>query len=138
MLSAKLKHRKPINLIFLLDVLFLLLIFFVLTLIKMRFIGEMTITLPNTQSEATAAQQSTPFVVALTQNNIWMIDQQEMDESQVIEKIKNKVHEQPDAAWILMGDTQADFGKAVGLLSKLNVINIRNISIAVNPKGTKG
>lgn len=138
MLSAKLKQRKPINLVFLLDVLFLLLIFFVLTLIKMRFIGEMTITLPETHSETPAGQQASPFIVVLTQNNIWMIDQQEMDDDQLVENIINKSQKNPDTAWILMGDTHADFGKAVGLLSKLNAIGIHNISIAVNPNGTKG
>ncbi|KAA3612114.1 MAG: biopolymer transporter ExbD [Calditrichaeota bacterium] len=124
------KKRKPvINVTSLIDVLFLLLIFF---MVSSTFLEEpgMKLTLP----EATSAEigEKKEFTLYLTAPGDLFLNDNQVDVDSLENKIKNILPEMKDQALTLKADTDVNHGKVVKVMDKARLAGVKKLIVATS------
>lgn len=109
--GARRHRRRPhINLTSLIDVMFLLLIFF---MVSSTFRNGFGIEVDLPKAETSAETKSTPEEVVVDERGNYFFDGKPVDEDGLRQAIVALLQERPDATLVLRADEAADFGRAV-------------------------
>lgn len=133
------RHRFPffkddnedieINMTPMLDVVFILLIFFIVTTSFIREAG-VSIDRPNAYSADSLPQQA--ITIAISQlNEIW-IDQRTVDPRSVRRNIERLLSEMPESTVIIQSDQLASTGVLIDVLDQAKLAGAKNIAVATN------
>lgn len=117
------RRRPHINITSLIDVMFLLLIFFMVSSTFRTHLG-IDLTLP--QAETALEREVTLHEITVTQSGDFYFGQQRVDETGLRTTMRQLLETDPEATLILRADARADFGRVV-----------RAIDIARDVGGTK-
>lgn len=123
------KRRPPsINIVTLIDILCILLIFFIVTTTFKKVEPEIEINLPESSSGEAQTQKSNPIVIYLTEaNEIYLADQKitiEQLKDRLLH-IKETVH---NPVFGLKGDTKTDYGLVIRVMDAAKEAGIENLS----------
>lgn len=130
-------ERTSIQLAPMIDVVFLLLIFFIVLWNYARFETEIDISVPAASAGENPERTIGEIVVNVKKEGGIIIEGIERTELETLEMFKSIVAAYPDQALILRGDKEASFDHIVKVLNLCKEANIWNISFATSqPENT--
>lgn len=124
------RRRVSLNLTSLIDVLFLLLIFFMLTS-TFRQVGEMELELPesSTSSPAPAGQEVKPTEVVLRADGSVLLDGEAIDQEQLVQRLRERVAAREDARVMLNAEADARHADVVRLIDIVREVGFAGLSL---------
>ena len=124
-----------INMTPMLDVVFILLIFFIVTTSFIRESG-VNINRPQASSATTLPQQA--ITVAITAKNQVWIDQRQVEPQSIRRNIERLLSESPESTVILQADEYAHTGLLIQALDQCKLAGAKNIAVATNKDAIDG
>jgi len=131
------RHRVPylssddneaaIDMTPMLDVVFIMLIFFIVTT---SFVKEAGVEINRPRAESTATQGQNSILVAITNNNEIWINQHQVDPRAVRRNVERLKAESPESGVIIQADTDSKTGLLVEVMDQVKIAGIENIAIA--------
>jgi biopolymer transport protein ExbD len=126
---SKKRFQQParFELLPLLDVIFLLLIFFVFVMLKMTMQSSIKIELP--QLVESRQQTEELLVISINSKNQLFINEQITTKDRMLAQVKNLQKEQK-LPILIRGDKQSDLGVALSILDKLRLSGFQHVAFA--------
>ena len=119
----------------LVDVVFLLLIFFMLTTTFVNLENRVKINLPS--GDFAAAESSENIIVTITENNTIYLNGKLIDPLKLTESVAAKIEEEPERTVILEADKNVLHGKVIRVMDLLKKGGAEKIAIATQPVENK-
>lgn len=122
------KHkRKPtINITSLIDVMFLLLIFF---MVSSTFKDEQAIEISLPQAESSVQQDVTSHEILVDREGGIYFEQTGVEEDELRETLRGLLAADPGVALVLRADKEADFGRVIRVIDIARELNAANLVI---------
>jgi len=126
------RRRPSINITSLIDVMFLLLIFFMVSSSFRDRLG-IDITLPEAQ---TASEHRLPVhEITVTEAGEFYFGEQRVDDDGLRRSLTRFLEEEPNAAIVLRADERADFGRAVRAIDIAREVGGNRLIVPTRPQG---
>ena len=133
----KLRHKNTssipnIQISPMIDMVFLLLIFFIMTTMFLTQVKTIPLQLPAAQSAVT--QTTTDFIVAIkTDGSTWLGNKQ-MPLDTILTQAKNNVQNNANFAVIIRADEKTSYGTVINVLDKLKQVGVTRIGMVTMEK----
>ena len=125
------RKRARIEMIALIDVVFLLLVFFIYAMLSMTVFRGLELNLPRAEGRI----QRDAIIVTLDRDNRLTAESQTMDEDRIVAWAISE-HARTGLPVLIRGDREADFGVALEFLAELREAGLEAVSFQVeNPSG---
>lgn len=130
--SLRLENQPQLMIIPMIDIIFFLLVFFMMSTLYMVEQHTIPVNLP----QASAARQDKPqsIAVSVTQDGRVLFDQEEVPLPLVVERVGVELRREPDSTFVLRADKEVEYSKVVAVLDELKVAGARKVSIAAEWK----
>jgi len=115
----------------LIDVVFLLLIFFMLTTTFVNLENRVKVNLPS--GDFAAAEPSENIIVTITENNTVYFNGKLIDPLKLTESVAEKIKEEPEKIVVLEADANVLHGKVIRIMDLLKKGGAERIAIATQP-----
>lgn len=135
------RHRFPffksddedveINMTPMLDVVFILLIFFIVTT---SFVRESGVEVNRPEAQSTAGLSQKSVLVAITSDNQIWIDRHQVDVRAVRRNIERLLADTPESTVIIQADKAAQTGVLINVLDQTKLAGATSIAVATNPE----
>ena len=131
--SLRVEHQPELMIIPMIDIIFFLLVFFMLSTLSMVVQHTIPVNLP----QASATEQDIPRSINVTvmQDGNIMFDQETIPLPLLSKRIAIELIKQPDNVFILRADKQVEYGKVITVLDELKLAGARRVSVATEQKG---
>ena len=126
-------HQPKIMIIPMIDIIFFLLVFFMMSTLYMVDQQLIPVQLPQAQSAQTEKPRS--VAVTVTTEGKVLFDKEEIPLDLLQKRAQVELHKQGDLVFILRSDKQVEYGKVVAVLDELKMAGAQHISIATERKG---
>ena len=121
------RKRARIEMVPLIDIVFLLLVFFIHAMLSMVTHRGLAVELP---SAATSLADRRDFVaVTVTRDNRLYVDKEEATLENLAARVLERMAENPDMPVFVSGDRRADLGIAIEVLDELRAAGVREVSV---------
>jgi biopolymer transport protein ExbD len=133
------KPRRPpvINIISLIDILVVLLIFYIATTVFKKSEPKIKIVVPpSTQAKET--QDTTPSTIYVTEDGKLFLDDAPVEPDQLADQLKAKLSANPNFKVAMKADTKAPFGAIVKVMDAAHAANISDLPTYTSPKAADG
>ena len=128
------QHREEINMAPLIDLIFLLLIFFMVTT---SFVKEAGIDVQRPSAVTAQVREKGNIFIAVTADGEIYMDKQRIDIRMVRAHVENALAEHPLAAAVIVADRSSDTGSVVDVMDQCRLAGASQVSIAARqPEGT--
>lgn len=127
--SLRVENQPQLMIIPMIDIIFFLLVFFMMSTLYMVEQHTIPVNLP----QAAAVQQDKPSSINITvleSGNI-MFGQEEIPLSLLAKRVTLEMGKQPDNIFVLRGDKQVAYGQVVAVLDELKQAGAHRVSVAV-------
>ena len=119
----------------LIDIVFLTLVFFMVTSVYSTLESEIDITLPTASTAELDERMQGEIFINLREDGQIVLNGHEVD-LEGLQKILGRVAQSfPGGSVIIRGDRKADLGRALAILNACRIADIQNISFAALPEG---
>lgn len=127
--SLRIENRPELMIIPMIDIIFFLLVFFMLSTLSMVEQHTIPVNLP----QATTAQQDKPSSMNVTvlENGGVMFNQEEIPLPLLAKRVNMELAKQSDTVFILRGDKQVAYGQVVSILDEMKKAGAQRVSVAV-------
>jgi len=112
------------------DVVFLLLIFFIVTWQFARFERDMDISVPSAEEAEQLDRQQGEIIVNVREDGIIILNGREVDNDELLGILLSIAETFPDQAVILRGASEADFQSIINVLDLIKKAGIWNVAFA--------
>lgn len=131
--SLRLEGQPQLMIIPMIDIIFFLLVFFMMTTLYMVEQHGIPVNLPQA---ANASRQEKPHSVTITvrQDGTAMVDEESLAASSLVQRIGLILAEQPDTVFVLKADKQTEYGNVITVLDELKTAGAQKISVATERK----
>ncbi|MBA7546928.1 Tol-Pal system protein TolR [subsurface metagenome] len=119
----------------LIDVVFLLLIFFMLTTTFVNLENRIKVDLP--AGDFAATEPSENIIVTITENNTIYLNGKLIDPLKLTESVAEKIKEEPEGTVVLEADKNVLHGKVIRVMDLLKKGGAERIAIATQPAEEK-
>tara|TARA_B100000963_G_scaffold152245_1_gene132645 strand:+ start:1742 stop:2146 length:405 start_codon:yes stop_codon:yes gene_type:complete len=119
--------ENPLDLTPMMDIVFIMLIFFIVTT---SFVKETGVDINRPNAETAERDEKGNILVAITENNEIWIDKRRVDLKAVRANIERLKIEYPEGSVIIQADTLSKSGLLVETMDQIRLAGIQNISIA--------
>ena len=123
-------EEADINITPMLDIVFIMLIFFVVTT---SFVKESGIEVNRPTAQTAEPRDHGNILIAISPNGEVWIDQRAVDIRAVRAVVERLVAENPEGGVIIQGDQQAEVGLLVKVMDQVRKAGVVNVSIAAKP-----
>jgi biopolymer transport protein ExbD len=132
------KRRQPVPVILpLIDILAILLIFFIVTTTFKKPVPQLQINLPESAAAVEApAPVAEPLLLQVRSEEEIVLDGNPVALGELSENLRSAVRENPERALALQADREASFGLVVRILDALQEAGIKNIPAFTQPQPT--
>jgi biopolymer transport protein ExbD len=133
------KRRSPfINIVSLIDILAILLIFFIVTTNFRKPQPQLQINLPDSKSaEATASSQKEPAVLRVKSEKEITLDEKPVTIENLTATLQKIRETQPSRGIAMQADREAPFGTVVKILDALKAAGLRDVPAFTQPESSK-
>ena len=128
--SEELSTEADINITPLLDIVFIMLIFFVVTT---SFVREAGIEVDRPTAQTAERKERASILIAIAPDGQIWIDRRAIDVRSVRAAVERLRAENPEGAVVIQGDRAAQIGLLVQVMDQVRKAGIRNVSIAATP-----
>jgi len=125
--KSRFQQPARFELLPLLDVIFLLLIFFIFVMLKMTMQSNIKVDLPQLVSSIQQTEES--IIISINANNKTFINEQEIDIQELTEKML-QLQEGTNKPILIRGDQQSDLGIALNILDQLRQAGFEKVAFA--------
>ncbi|MEZ9181796.1 ExbD/TolR family protein [Vibrio cyclitrophicus] len=129
------RHSKneeaQIDLTSMLDIVFIMLIFFIVT---SSFVRESGVEVNRPQASNVVSQKDAGIFVAITSANDIFIDKRVVDVERVQATLEHLLLEQPDASLVIQADGHAYNGTVVKVMDAAKGAGVKNIALAADKR----
>ncbi len=122
--------ESEVNLTPMLDVVFIMLIFFVVTT---SFVKEAGVEVNRPNASTTQRQESANILIAIRPNGEVWVDGRAVDVRAVRANVERLRAEFPESDVVIQGDRQAQIGLLVRVMDQVRLAGITNVAIAAEP-----
>ncbi|MDF2634299.1 MAG: Biopolymer transport protein ExbD/TolR [Pelosinus sp.] len=131
--SLRIEKQPELMIIPMIDIIFFLLVFFMMSTLYMAEQHTIPINLP----QATAVQQemSQNRNITIMQDGRIMFDQEEIPLPLLQKRIQVELAKQPENIFVVRADKQAEYGHVVAVLDELKISGARRVAVATDLKG---
>lgn len=112
------------------DVVFLLLIFFIVTWQFARFERDMDISVPAAEEAEDTDRQAGEIIVNVREDGSIVLNGRDVSQSELLSKLKAISEAYPDQAVILRGSSDANFQAIINVLDQIKMAGIWNVAFA--------
>jgi biopolymer transport protein ExbD len=124
--------KARIEIIPMIDTIFFLLVFFMISTLSMAHYKGMPVNLPKAASGQHA--QATSATVTLTKEGQIFLDKQAVDKSVLSGLLSRQLTENPDLLVIINADDGVEHGRVVEVMDLARSVNVSKLAIAVRSK----
>ena len=125
-------EKTELQLAPMIDIVFLLLIFFLITWSYARFETELDISVPAAEQGAPPERQVGEIIVNVNAGGDIIVNSVTLTDSQLLQKLNRLVRFRDNQAVILRGDGKVSYEKIVDVLNICYKAKIRNVAFATN------
>ncbi|AIF49904.1 biopolymer transporter ExbD [Pelosinus sp. UFO1] len=131
--SLRVENQPELMIIPMIDIIFFLLVFFMISTLSMVEQHTIPVNLP----QASAVKQEIPRTVNVTvmQNGQILFDQEEIPLPLLAKRVGIELLKQPDNVFVLRADKQVEYGKVITVLDELKQAGAHKVSVATEQKG---
>jgi len=129
--SFRMKTKPEFMIIPMIDIIFFLLVFFMMNSLQTVAQKALSVQLPHSAS----APAQLPVVFTLDAEGHITIDNNPMSIDQAEAMIKQRIQENPNASVILQADKRAAHGQVVAIMDMLKQSGVKRLAIAAEQKG---
>jgi biopolymer transport protein ExbD len=129
-ISAKRRNNgavRELNIAPLIDMVFILLIFFLVTT---SFVKETGIEVNRPTAASAVSQQKVGILIAIDESNRIFMDQREIDVRAVRANVERALAENPEGAVVVVADRQSSTGAAIEVMDGCRMAGAKNVSLA--------
>jgi biopolymer transport protein ExbD len=127
----KVQDEAQIDMTSMLDVVFIMLIFFIVT---SSFVKESGIEVDRPQAAHAVSQKEASIFIAVTANNEIYIDKRVVDRERVQAALVYRLTEQPNASLVIQADKFAFNGTVLAVMDAAKGAGIDHIALAAEPQ----
>ena len=125
--------EMDINITPMLDIVFIMLIFFIVTT---SFVRETGIDPQRPVAETATDQGHANILIGIDSDDQIWVNRQVVDVSQVRQIVENAVNENPASSAVLIADEEAAAGVVLDIMDQVRLGGVANIAIAAEPEST--
>jgi biopolymer transport protein ExbD len=126
--NLRIKRSPRLMIIPMIDIIFFLLVFFMMSTLYMVEQRTIPVSLPQATTSQADLQKNTAITV--TRDGRVLVEQEVIPPELLRPRIRAQLARQPDTAFILRADKQAEYGKVVAVLDELKALGVRRIAVA--------
>ena len=127
------EEEAEINMTPMLDVVFIMLIFFIVTT---SFVRETGVEVNRPLAESSEKLPQNAILIAITNNNQIWIDRHRIDSRAVRRNIERLLTENPDSAVIIQADETAPTGTLINVLDQARQAGAKSIAVSSNQRAS--
>ena len=129
--AARRAHRKIIelNMAPLIDMVFILLIFFLVTT---SFVKETGVDIARPVASTAVSRTGATVLIGITKNNAIYMNKKEIDVRSVTTEVERALMENPKANVVIVADRDSFTGLVINVMDKCKLAGAENISLAAN------
>jgi len=131
--SLRVENQPELMIIPMIDIIFFLLVFFMISTLSMVEQHTIPVNLPQSSAQKQEIPHNTNITVL--ENGQVLFDQEEIPVDLLIKRVGMELSKQPDNVFILRADKQVEYGKVVTILDELKQAGAHRVSVATEPKG---
>ena len=131
--SFRMKSKPEFMIIPMIDIIFFLLVFFMMNSLQTVDQKALSVQLPQATSASSPAQL--PVVLTLDAEGHITIDNNPMSIDDAEAMVKQRIQENPNASVILQADKRAAHGQVVAIMDMLKQSGVKRLAIAAEQKG---
>ncbi|TIH15924.1 biopolymer transporter ExbD [Marinifilum sp. JC120] len=124
-------HRSEINMTPLIDMVFILLIFFIVTT---SFVREAGVDVQRPSAQSAETKEKANVILGLTGEGQIFVEGRPLDIRSVRAYMERFLAETPDGSVVIVADKSSMTGETVQLLDQCRLAGVRNISIAARKR----
>lgn len=125
--SLRLDSQPQLMIIPMIDIIFFLLVFFMMSTLYMVEQQSLPVNLPS----AAARKDITHGIdVTVTQSGQVMVDQEEIPLDLLQKRIRMELVKQPERSFVLRGDRQVEYGRVIAVLDRMKQAGASRIAVA--------
>ena len=128
----KIEKKPSIMIIPMIDIIFFLLVFFMMSMLSMTARHTLDLDLPRASSAELTAVKSLP--VSITRDGTIYVEKEKISPENFLRRIELEKERNPEMTVLLSADARSGHGDFLFVLDKLNAAGIRKISIAAEPE----
>lgn len=130
--SMRNEDKPQLMIIPMIDIMFFLLVFFMMSTLYMVEQNTIPINLP----AASASQSDIPQSINITilSDGTVVYEKEEIPLDLLKRRVTLQMSSQPDSVFILRGDRQAEYGKVVAVMDELKEAGARRVAVATETK----
>jgi biopolymer transport protein ExbD len=131
--KLKLERKSArIELIPLVDIIFLLLVFFIYSMLSMVVYRGIPVTLPNAETVESATEQAV-FITVDKTGNVF-VDKALIDRDELLSRLRKEQAAFPQKIAIISGDGQSPYRVFVDVLDKVRLAGFKKVSMEARPE----
>jgi biopolymer transport protein ExbD len=131
-LARKAFKKARIEIIPMIDTIFFLLVFFMISTLSMARYSGLPVNLPKAATGRQAPSESAS--VTITEDGRVSIDRQEVARDQIRAVLKQRLAQKPDLLVLINADHKVDHGRVVEVMDEARQAGVAKMAIAVKPK----
>lgn len=128
----KIEKKPSIMIIPMIDIIFFLLVFFMMSMLSMTARHTLDLDLPRASSAELTAVKSLP--VSITRDGTIYVEEEKISPENFLRRIELEKERNPEMTVLLSADARSEHGDFLFVLDKLNAAGIQKISIAAEPE----
>ena len=130
--SMNVEKKPKIMIIPMIDIIFFLLVFFMMSMLSMVVQKSINLNLPQTASAKVNMEQTVP--VSITSDGTIYVEKEKISKDDFRKRIEIEKNRNPNMAIVLRADAQSEHGDFVFVLDQLKSAGISKIGIATESK----
>lgn len=130
--NFRLERSPKLMIIPMIDIIFFLLVFFMMSTLQMVEQKTMPINLP--QAAAAQADVQKPIAVTVTDTGRVSLEQEDVPLALLGQRIQTEIARHPQAVVVLRADRRAEHGNVVAVMDELKVAGVQRIAVATETK----
>lgn len=130
--SLRMESQPKLMIIPMIDIIFFLLVFFMMSTLYMVEQHTIPVNLP----QAAARQSELPksVTVTVTQEGRVLFEQEDMPVELLKKRVQVEMSKQSDTVFVLRSDAQVEYGKVVAVLDELKLAGVQRLAVATEKK----
>lgn len=128
----KIEKKPSIMIIPMIDIIFFLLVFFMMSMLSMTARHTLDLDLPRASSAELTAVKSLP--VSITRDGTIYVEKEKISRENFLRRIELEKERNPEMTVLLSADARSEHGDFLFVLDKLNAAGIQKISISAEPE----
>lgn len=130
--SMRVERQPKLMIIPMIDIIFFLLVFFMMSMLTMVVQKSMPVQLPQAASAQVSLDRVVPITVMSNGTIYW--EKTPIQDSQLRAALANEVKQHPDVAIIVRGDAGVKYGRVVSVLDAAKKSGVKKVSIAAEER----